>query len=108
MLKTLSEVRTILYERRFRSVGDNNCNMCQTDRVIFLVLMKIMELLQDTPQLLTTSFTCVKMLCITRHNTIDTIVIQRDARVFCNLAEIIFCSSCVLVYIRHLASTLGL
>ena len=32
-----------------------------------------------TPQLLTTSFTCVEMLCRTRPNTADAFVIQRDA-----------------------------
>ena len=37
------------------------------------------EWLQNTRQLLTTSFTCVEMLCRTRHYTIDTFVIQRDA-----------------------------
>ena len=40
---------------------------------------KLLERLQDTPQLPTTSFTCVEMLCRTRHNTIDTFIIQRDA-----------------------------
>ena len=37
----------------------------------------MLERLQNTPQLSTTLFTFV--LCRTRHNTIDTIVIQRDA-----------------------------
>ena len=43
------------------------------------VLCPRRERLQNTPQLPTTSFTCVEMLCRTRHNTIDTSVIQRDA-----------------------------
>ena len=55
------------------------------------------EQLQNTPQLLTTSFTCVEMFCRMRHNTIDTFVIQRDAnklRVFCNLTKLrgVFCA----------------
>ena len=50
----------------------------------------VLERLQNTPQLPTTSFTCVEVLCRTRHNTIDTVLLfnemQISSGVFCNLA----------------------
>ena len=54
-------------------------------------LTDFLERLQNTPQLPTTSFTCVKMLCRMRHNTLllfNKMLIS--CPVFCNLADFFF------------------